>query len=355
MDSIAKCASTISKHCSDIEQSIEVLNERIDTAFDRSYADPDPASASSARLNPRRLVDRVESIAPQQSKLCDEYIDLVKQMHALLPRFGDESHMQTKALLEAMEVHSAEPIPNAGDLHAKLDDSYRVFDEYAKEYNPRETERYLRALSGECLEEAREEVAEMEAQMEAQAAEEESQPPKKETGRRPPQKAGKGRRAVPPKLEIEGGRDGGRRMKGATERLARPVTPKSSRARTPASVTSRGGGGLVTPCAKGKATPKEPASILKKPKPSSSYEPIKKAAFQRLPRNLKLGAGKLDALNEFYKKSFDVLIDNNGPMAEGKLLAAVGAKDTKRLLALRGLSVLKMKDGAWELVATSVN
>lgn len=341
MDSLGKCTSILEKHCDDLQKNITSLRDRVETKFERSYTDPNPKSASSARYNPKRLVSRVSAVESQYAKSCDEYVVLVKQVNTLLGQSLASSHINTKALLESIEVHIEEPIPAASELHSTLDETNTAVEEYCQEFNPREAGLLFK---NDFLDEARDEVADMDTVYETRAAPEQNMPPPKKGI---PRKAGNGgRKAPPPKLNLD------RKATAGGGRFARSTTPASTTARTPASTTARGA--VSTPEAKPKAPKKEPQSILKKPKPSSVFQPIQKSAYQRLPRNLKLGAGKLDPLNELYKKTFDVLIEKQGSMQEAELLKATGEKDAKRLNALRGLSILRNTAAGWELIPSRV-
>lgn len=82
---------------------------------------------------------------------------------------------------------------------------------------------------------------------------------------------------------------------------------------------------------------------------SSGFQPVTKAAFTRLPRNLKIGAGKLEQVNEFYERVYNALVDIPAGLPERELLKATGEEDIKKFDVLRGLSVLRCKKEMWIL------
>jgi hypothetical protein len=81
----------------------------------------------------------------------------------------------------------------------------------------------------------------------------------------------------------------------------------------------------------------------------TEFIPIDKAAYQRLPRTLRLHA-KLESLNETYAKTFAALSKANGPMPQSQLLAATGEETIDTIDVLRrGFSVVKNSSAGWML------
>lgn len=81
-----------------------------------------------------------------------------------------------------------------------------------------------------------------------------------------------------------------------------------------------------------------------------SVQPISKAVFNRLPRNLKIKAGKLADINQFYEKvvcSFDSA--SQDVISDKKLMQMTGETSTERFEVLRGLAVLRKTKVGWTL------
>lgn len=77
---------------------------------------------------------------------------------------------------------------------------------------------------------------------------------------------------------------------------------------------------------------------------------IDKAAFNRLPRNLKIKAGKLAEVNAFYEKVCQAFADRgNGPLPDKQLMNATGESSLDKFDVLRGLSVLRKNKQGWIL------
>lgn len=84
---------------------------------------------------------------------------------------------------------------------------------------------------------------------------------------------------------------------------------------------------------------------------SPAFEPVTKAVFNRLPRNLKIHAGKLPEINQFYKKVFEVLVSNPGGMSDKQLMQAMDEPNIQRFEVLRGLTVVRSTKQGWVLAA----
>lgn len=83
---------------------------------------------------------------------------------------------------------------------------------------------------------------------------------------------------------------------------------------------------------------------------SKSIEPISKAAFNRLPRNLKIRAGKLSEINKFYETVFHALVDNQVEgLSDNKLMQVTGENTMEKFEVLRGLAVLRCRKQRWSL------
>lgn len=84
------------------------------------------------------------------------------------------------------------------------------------------------------------------------------------------------------------------------------------------------------------------------------FEPIGKPTFNRLPRNLKVKAGKLPQVNEFYEEVFNQLVQHSEGMSSKKLMESMGEESMQRFEILRGLAVLRCADGVWMLSCQKV-
>lgn len=79
------------------------------------------------------------------------------------------------------------------------------------------------------------------------------------------------------------------------------------------------------------------------------FVPVDKTVYNRLPRNLKIRAGKFAEINQFYERVWGVLKECGGPMKEKLLVQKVGEKDASRLEVLRGLAVIRAGRDGWML------
>lgn len=82
---------------------------------------------------------------------------------------------------------------------------------------------------------------------------------------------------------------------------------------------------------------------------AKEFEPISKAVFNRLPRNLKIHAGKLADVNELYERVHKVLCEQGKGISGKKLMGLAGLDSMQKLDVLRGLSVVRAKDDLWTL------
>lgn len=109
------------------------------------------------------------------------------------------------------------------------------------------------------------------------------------------------------------------------------------------------------PGATKKATASKPNSKPTKSKSpankssSTAFEPVTKAVYNRLPRILKVKAGKLPQINEFYEKVYNAMAEKGGVMTNVQLKKATGEQDEQRFEVLRGLTVLRKHQNGWQL------
>ncbi|KAI0564567.1 Spindle and kinetochore-associated protein [Gracilaria domingensis] len=83
---------------------------------------------------------------------------------------------------------------------------------------------------------------------------------------------------------------------------------------------------------------------------SDAFQPISKASYNRLPRNIKIRAGKLPEINAFYEKVFTFLhAQDNTPVTSKTLMAAMGEKGLEKFEVLRALAVLTATKKGWQL------
>lgn len=86
---------------------------------------------------------------------------------------------------------------------------------------------------------------------------------------------------------------------------------------------------------------------------SPPFHPVQKSVYNRLPRNLKIKAGKLDAINQFYEKVWSLLMKSGGALSEPKLLSSLGETDPTKLKVLQGLAVVRQTKDGWTLPRAS--
>ncbi|PXF50029.1 hypothetical protein BWQ96_00189 [Gracilariopsis chorda] len=98
---------------------------------------------------------------------------------------------------------------------------------------------------------------------------------------------------------------------------------------------------------------KTPPSVPK-PNTSSHFDPISKAAYNRLPRNIKIRAGRLPAINAFYQKVFDFMhSQKNSPQSDKKLMVALEQQSMDKFEVLRALAVFTCTKKGWQLTSPS--
>lgn len=79
------------------------------------------------------------------------------------------------------------------------------------------------------------------------------------------------------------------------------------------------------------------------------FEPVDRKVYNRLPRNLKIRAGKIGEINTFYEKVWNVLMQAGKAVPEKVLVKKVGEEDATRLDVLRGLTVITSTNQGWML------
>lgn len=82
---------------------------------------------------------------------------------------------------------------------------------------------------------------------------------------------------------------------------------------------------------------------------SDVFVPVEKNVYNRLPRNLKIRAGKFAEINAFYERVWTVLVESGKPVPEKLLIEKVGEQDGSRLEVLRGLTVVTLTPQGWAL------
>lgn len=90
-------------------------------------------------------------------------------------------------------------------------------------------------------------------------------------------------------------------------------------------------------------------SIKKHGEEDKVFEPVPKAVFNRLPRNIKIKAGKLTDVNLLYERVFKVLSEAGKPLSEKDMVKKCGEDDTAKLDVLRGLAVVRYTKQGWQL------
>lgn len=79
------------------------------------------------------------------------------------------------------------------------------------------------------------------------------------------------------------------------------------------------------------------------------FVPVDKNVYKRLPRNLKIRAGKFAEINSFYERVWTVLVESGKPVPEKLLVEKLGEQDGSRLEVLKGLTVLTLMPQGWAL------
>ena len=90
-------------------------------------------------------------------------------------------------------------------------------------------------------------------------------------------------------------------------------------------------------------------SLHKHDDQDKAFQPVPKAVFNRLPRNLKIKAGKLNDVNLLYERVFKVLSQASKPLTEKEMVKKCGEDDTAKLDILRGLAVVRYTKQGWQL------
>lgn len=312
--------------------------------FERAYSDRDPNSASSSQYNPILLVARLEALEAQSPKLSDDFMALVDESNRIPRESLATTHTTVAALLQLIPPNSEDAIPNAESLCEALEESHHQLQDKIRAFRTADTQLVLSkpkmendfatdldldlksmgilASNSPAQQLIREEV---ESSMKDSNAKENADVNRK-----------------PPKLNI--GKESKRATKPDSGRVKHSSSPASSKTRRP--VSTRNGRPNNAPV-------KKQAVVGDSSTPK--FVPIQKSAFNRLPRNLKSRAGKLEALNELFRKTYDVLVEKKEPLSDVELIAATGEVSTERFDALRGLSVLKNTARGWELVVPKVS
>lgn len=79
------------------------------------------------------------------------------------------------------------------------------------------------------------------------------------------------------------------------------------------------------------------------------FKPVEKADYNRLPRNLKIKAGKLADVNDVYERVFAALVGAKGPLSDKEMMEKAGVSDIGAIEVLRGLSVVSKGREGWKL------
>lgn len=95
-----------------------------------------------------------------------------------------------------------------------------------------------------------------------------------------------------------------------------------------------------------KRAPAHPSASI-----ADGFLPISKATYNRLPRNIKIRAGKLQQVNLFYEKVYSVL-QQDSPLTDKQLMKATGEKAMDKFQTLRGLAVLTSSKNGWQLTSS---
>lgn len=82
---------------------------------------------------------------------------------------------------------------------------------------------------------------------------------------------------------------------------------------------------------------------------AKGFQPVEKTKYNRLPRIIKVKGGKLEEVNAFYEKVYNVL-SQSSPMTDKKLMTAVGVDNMDKFDVLRGLNLISNRKDGWRLL-----
>lgn len=305
MDPLRKSGEQLALFWHSVDKTLRNVSTNLEQQFERTYSDKDPSSASSTKYNPHKLVTRLRDcdVALPELSLRVEAVGNVEEW--LPSTITGQSSAVAAALFSALNgagnENNRELIQNLASIDNQIDQFVEQHRQTWQQYTTRR----------DLLREAESIDAIPEIELQQPVREEELQQSS----------------ALVEEEEVE-------------EEVAKPKLKPKPKTRAPPSSRPKKNVPPTKSTAAKKKSQKNDGDDVK------GFVPIQKSAFNRLPRNLKVG--KLPEINSFYEKVYNVLKDR-GSMEEDELLAAVDETKVSKLACLRGLSVLRNGPNGWYL------
>lgn len=295
MDQLHQGAELLGNYLDQVEHTLKFSETNLAKQFETAYVEKKDDSPSAECINPVKLLARMKALEAELPTLLDEAMNIAEESRWFSQAMMEESGTTASALLTALDATQSNSIAlrnEAFEADNALHEALKRHRDAVNSYNMRHEYLRERTIAGDT-------VVAPEPPAELPREQDENEPVAKSTRK----KSGDG---------------------GARPRVRREPPPRKE--------------GVLT---RKKAPAPAPAS-------SDGFVEIPKAAFNRLPRNLK-GGSTLKDLNELYRRIYDVLSNHRGPMPEDELLEAAGETSAQKLASLRGLSVLRRADSGWYL------
>lgn len=329
MESLRQSTALLAKYFDDVESQMRHVQTCLSMQFEDSYSDRRPGSASSEQYNPMKLLARINALEQELPELSVQLKTLMDEKSWLPCETMASTATKTSAMLRAVSSSPASRIPSADVLQASMERNRTEMEDRVTKYR---LARYQLAVRDSHLEAQAVQFLDQNLVSNEQPAldlssELFSTPEAEQNGqsREPKENCDSNGKSTDGMTE----NTGKRRVKAGNSRPGRKHQAESARAAKSSNSSSN--------------------NEFDESRKSSGFEPIKKTAFNRLPRNLKAHAGKLTDLNELLQKVYDALIDKGTSMTDAELMEATGETNTSRFSALRGLSILRLSDGNWDL------
>ncbi len=317
MDPLRQSGEQLAIFWHSVEKTLENVSTNLEQQFERTYSDKDPASASSAKYNPHKLVTRLRDADVALPDMTAR-VEKVANVDEWLPtNLTAQSSSVAAALASVVSANNSQD-----DKLSLLLERHRETEKRIAEVLERQREAWQQYTKQHDLLREAESIDTVLPDVDMQPMSEEQESPECVAQEEEEEMA----------VKVE---------KSNPKPKPKPRAPPTRQKR---SVEKRGPSATVAKKA-GKASGGNSSGV----EDNGGFVPIEKSAFNRLPRNLKVG--KLPDINAFYEKVYNVLKDR-GPMEEGELLAAVEETKATKLASLRGLSVLRNGANGWYLAGS---
>lgn len=324
MDALRQSTDLLAKYFDDVDSQMKHVEKCLSMQFEDSYSHRHPSSASSDQYNPMKLLARINTLERELPEMSEQLKTLMDEKSWLPCETVASTATKTSAILRAVSTSKSSCLPSAGVLQSNIERSRSEFEDGVTKYR---FARYQLAVRDSHLETQAVRFLDQNVVdnniSSVNVAEELFK--NVECTQKPEQNDSKNtslEQKEPPSNKEEMNSEKPKRRAPTRERKSDIVHVKRSGGSRDNSVETSA---------------------------SSGFEPIKKAAFNRLARNLKLKAGKLANLNELYEKIFNILTEHGSPLSDAELMEATGETGIERFSALRGLSALRLSDGNWAL------